>query len=980
MKLAAASLRTARLAFALVLLAGAACLAGPAAAQEDTDPPQFTANPIWVFSSPGNDGTYGIGDIIKVRVAFTEAVTVTTAGDPVTHPRFQIFVGTQIKHAQFNSGSGTALLVFHYTVQEGDKDTNGIFINDNALELGEANIADEAGNVLASAQLPVVIGTLQQHQVDGTPKVNSVRLVSTPTGDADGDGTKETYKLGDTVRARVTFNSPVNVVGRPVLKLQFAEASGEKTMTFDTARSRTNTTTLEFTYTVAAGDLSTQGIAFLADKLSLPGGARIRGAQAATAADLTFAKVDHNSGHQVDGISPKFAANPISVTSSAGDDGIYRIGDAIEVTLTFTKVVKVDASDGTPFVDLLVGGSSPDNFRRAMYHSGGGTTKLVFRYTVQEGDLDTNGISIPFNAFTGNGGLIIDAAGNLWIFERNGTIGPLAEHQVNGQPKVSAVALVSTPTVDANGDGTNDTYKVGDTVRARVTFNSAVDVTGSPVLKLQFAEASGEKTMTFDTARSRTNTTTLEFTYTVAAGDLSTQGIAFLADKLSVGQGASILGAQAGTAVDLGFAKVDHDPGHKVNGVRPKLAATNTISVTSSPGDDGTYGIGDAIEVTVTFNEAVTVTTAGNPVTDPNFQVVIGFGQDAWKDALYHSGSGTTDLVFRYTVKEGDLDADGISIPSGALSLGQGRIENAAGNQLDPSTRSPAVGRLPGHKVDGTQLKVSAVALVSTPTVDADGDGTNDTYKPGDTVRARVTFNSAVDVTGSPVLKLQFAETYGEKTMTFDTARGRTNTTTLEFTYTVVAGNLSTQGIAFLANKLSVGQGASILGALAETAVDLSFAKVDHDPGHKVDGVKPRLAATNTISVTSSPGTDGTYGIGDVIDVTVRFNEAVTVTTLGNPVTDPNLQVAVGVENDFNDWNSVPYHSGSGTTDLVFRYTVKEGDVDADGISVPANAIALGPPVGAARSQMRRGTRRGSVSSRTRAAAGSRTTRWTGRR
>ena len=245
-------------------------------------------------------------------------------------------------------------------------------------------------------------------------------------------------------------------------------------------------------------------------------------------------------------------------------------------------------------------------------------------------------------------------------------------------------------------------------------------------------------------------------------------------------------------------------------------------------------------------------------------------------------------------------------------------------------------------------MKVSAVALVSTPTVDADGDGTNDTYKPGDTVRARVTFNSAVDVTGSPVLKLQFAESSGEKTMTFDTARSRTNTTTLEFTYTVAAGNLSTQGIAFLADKLSVGPGASILGAqagqLSGTAVDLSFAKVDHDPGHKVDGVKPRLAATNTISVTSSPGTDGTYGIGDVIDVTVRFNEAVTVTTLGNPVTDPNLQVAVGVENDFNDWNSVPYHSGSGTTDLVFRYTVKEGDVDADGISVPANAIALGPP------------------------------------
>ena len=65
-------------------------------------------------------------------------------------------------------------------------------------------------------------------------------------------------------------------------------------------------------------------------------------------------------------------------------------------------------------------------------------------------------------------------------------------------PVVSTVALVSTPTVDADGDGTNDTYKVGDTVRARVTFDAAVDVAGDPVLKLQFDPEFGEKDMTFD--------------------------------------------------------------------------------------------------------------------------------------------------------------------------------------------------------------------------------------------------------------------------------------------------------------------------------------------------------------------------------------------------------------------------------------------------------------------------------------------------
>ena len=43
------------------------------------------------------------------------------------------------------------------------------------------------------------------------------------------------------------------------------------------------------------------------------------------------------------------------------------------------------------------------------------------------------------------------------------------------QPAVSAVELVSRPAT-----GQNNTYKSGDTARARVTFDAAVDVTGNP--------------------------------------------------------------------------------------------------------------------------------------------------------------------------------------------------------------------------------------------------------------------------------------------------------------------------------------------------------------------------------------------------------------------------------------------------------------------------------------------------------------------
>ena len=93
------------------------------------------------------------------------------------------------------------------------------------------------------------------------------------------------------------------------------------------------------------------------------------------------------------------------------------------------------------------------------------------------------------------------------------------------------------------------------------------------------------------------------------------------------------------------------------------------------------------------------------------------------------------------------------------------------------------------------------------------------------------------------MLTLRFDPRFGEKAMTFDESGGRMNVTALEFTYTVVPQNVSTRGIAFYANKLSVGANASIRAAGTQQDADLAFAKVDHDPNHKVDTAPRRLTA-----------------------------------------------------------------------------------------------------------------------------------------
>ena len=741
------------------------------------------------------------------------------------------------------------------------------------------------------------------HHVRTKPlvKVSSVALVSTPTVDADGDGTNDTYKPGDVVRARVTFGEAVDVVGSPVLKLQFDPEFGEKTMTFDTSRTVTNTTTLEFTYTIVAGNRSPQGIAFYANKLSVGAGAAIRRAGTQQAANLAFAKVDHDTGHKVDGVRPMLITNgAISVTSSAGPDDTYAIGDNIEVTARFDEAVKVTPA-GNPVTHPRIEISLGEHLtvvREAVYHSGSDTTALAFRYTVAEGDEDPNGISFLLTEVTLGEGTIVDMAGNKALQGqlRRPTIESLARHKVDGvRPSVSSTVVSGT------------------------------------TLAIAFDEDLG-------TAASLANSA-----FTVKKTSGGSQRTVSLSGSPSIrGNIVTLTLASAVAATDTGF---------KVSYAVPATGADNTIRDVA--GNDA-QGFTDQAVTKGTFNAAPSF-----PSSAPTALSV-----------AENSVAGTAVGTVAASDPDGDTLTYSLTSPGGGHHSfaidGDGAITVASGATLDHETKSTysiTVNVHDGKNLSGAtdttvdashdltvsvtdveeRLTVSAVELVSRPTVDANFDNTNETYTPGDTVRARVTFSSAVDVTGSPVLKLQFAEDSGEKSMTFDTARSRTNTTTLEFTYSVVAGDLSTDGIAFFANKLSVGAGASIRGTqsgtLAGVNANLAFAKVDHDPGHKVDGVPPRLITDpHPLTVTSSPGDDETYAIGDVVEVTATFTEPVWLRLDPQVPAPPIIRLKWG----YASIHFFDYHSGAGTTALVFRLRVQEGDRAGNGMSIQRDGMEFG--------------------------------------
>ena len=149
-------------------------------------------------------------------------------------------------------------------------------------------------------------------------------------------------------------------------------------------------------------------------------------------------------------------------------------------------------------------------------------------------------------------------------------------------PDISSVALTSAP-------GTDNTYAIGDSVAATVTFSEAVDITGSPQLELDF-----DGTAKAAACATGTNTTTMACEYEVAVGDSAPNGVAIAANKLTGGT----IRATGSTTInaDLDHTAVAIDADHKVDGIRPTLVTSGTDAPTTST---------DGETVLLVFSEAI---------------------------------------------------------------------------------------------------------------------------------------------------------------------------------------------------------------------------------------------------------------------------------------------------------------------------------------------------------------------------------------
>ncbi|MCE5363636.1 DUF4347 domain-containing protein [Pseudomonas anguilliseptica] len=333
---------------------------------------------------------------------------------------------------QVGSGTGDATMTFAGSLVNINNALNGLTFTPTSGYNGPASLQITSDDLGSSGS-----GGAQTDTDTLTITVNSLnpRITSVSSSTADG-----TYKVGDTVTITTTFSEAVTVAGgTPTLLLE--TGSVDRIATYV---SGSGSNTLTFSYTVQAGDLSADLDYQSTAALGL-NGATIRGATSNDAVLTlptmgTAGSLGANKDIAIDGV----AATVSSVSVPA--NGTYVAGQNLDFTVNLSESVIVDTTGGTPRIAITLdtGGTV-----YASYLSGSGSSALVFRLTVANGQMDSNGISLG-GSIDAHDGTLRDAAGNNSITTLN-SVGSTTAVLVDAvAPQVNAISLDSASPTNAS--------------------------------------------------------------------------------------------------------------------------------------------------------------------------------------------------------------------------------------------------------------------------------------------------------------------------------------------------------------------------------------------------------------------------------------------------------------------------------------------------------------------------------------------------
>ena len=231
---------------------------------------------------------------------------------------------------------------------------------------------------------------------------------------------------------------------------------------------------------------------------------------------------------------------------------------------------------------------------------------------------------------------------------------------------------------------------------------------------------------------------------------------------------------------------------------------------------------------------------------------------------------------------------------------------------------------------------VSNVQITSNPNPNGSPGNTYSSVAGYSYISVSVSFSEMVAVTGTPRLAL----TIGTQTRQAD-YQGGDGTSSLSFSYRVQSSDVDTDGISITANALTLNGGTIQDSDNNNAVLSLGSHAISNASGHKVDG---------RTHLTFIPGRgrpqDGgdTYGVNEVIGVLITLSGSglmfVPATPSDSSLNAARLALTIGA-NARQVLTGVTSSPGSNSMVLVFRYEIQSSDLDADGISIAADALTI---------------------------------------
>jgi hypothetical protein len=492
-------------------------------------------------------------------------------------------------------------------------------------------------------------------------------------------------------------------------------------------------------------------------------------------------------------------------------DKTYTASENIDFVLIHSNTLTVTSS---PRVEIDLGGSTV----YADYLAGSGSKNLTFRYTVQPGDDDVDGVDIASVIDLNGGGIEFTNAGV--ITNANLEYTTISTSNVKIDTTAPAIVLVTPPTPK--------TYLLNQQLEFVVLLDDIVEVTGTPQIAIDIGGVTA-----FADYQSGSNSTTLLFRYSISGSDIDADGIS-ISSPLTLNGGT--IADSNGNSSTLTFIPIPM-PTTYVNGNLPFV--TQIITPTNK-----TYLSGEFVSLSLKFSEIINIT--GTP------RIQINIGVDT-KYVEYNSGSGTDTIEFDYFVVPGDDDNNGISIGN-LIDLNGGTIQNAGASNASLDLSTPLT---PGVIIDAGIPKVASIVAPL-----------NNTYVNSNEMFFTLNYDKIVDITGVPRLQILINST--DPLFIYADYISGTGTQSIIFRYVVQANDLDLDGI-IIQNTMDLNSGTIVAGNGMNSNLDITTAVgLITTTSILIDAAPPEVTAvTNPI--------DNNYTTGVDIDLTVAFSKNVDV-------------------------------------------------------------------------------------------------------